>query len=71
MTKLSPIKPRKLVKILKKKGFCQIRQRGSHQFFIHPDGRTTVIPFHPTKEIGPGLLRQILNDIKMSPKELR
>jgi predicted RNA binding protein YcfA (HicA-like mRNA interferase family) len=71
MTKISPIKPRKLVKFLKKQGFSEIRQKGSHKFFAHPDGRTTVIPFHPTKEIGPGLLRKILDDIKISPKELK
>jgi len=71
MTKISPIKPRRLIKFLKKQGFLEIRQKGSHKFFAHPDGRTTVIPFHPTKEIGPGLLRKILDDIKVSPKELR
>jgi len=71
MTKISPIKPKKLIKFLKKRGFSEIRQKGSHKFFAHPDGRTTVIPFHPTKEIGPGLLRKILDDIKVSPKELK
>ena len=71
MTKISPIKPRRLIKFLKKQGFLEIRQKGSHKFFAHPDGRTTVIPFHPTKEIGPGLLRKILDDIKVSPRELK
>ena len=71
MPKLSPIKAEKLIKILRKKGFNEIRQKGSHKFFLHLDGRTTVIPFHPTKEINPGLLRKILDDIKLSGDELR
>lgn len=71
MAKLSPIKARILIKFLKKKGFNEIRQKGSHKFFSHPDGRTTVVPFHPSQEIGPGLLRNILNDIKISPEEFK
>ncbi|PJE69280.1 hypothetical protein COU96_00605 [Candidatus Shapirobacteria bacterium CG10_big_fil_rev_8_21_14_0_10_38_14] len=71
MTRLSPIKVRKLIKFLKNKGFYEVRQKGSHKFFAHTDGRTTVIPFHPTKEISRGLLRKILDDIKSSPKELK
>jgi len=71
MTKISPIKARKLIKFLEKQGFSEIRQKGSHKFFAHPDGRTTVIPFHPTKEIGPGLLRKILDDVKIPPKKLK
>lgn len=71
MPKLSPIKARKLIKFLSKKGFYEVRQKGSHKFFSHQDGRTTVIPFHPTSEIGPGLLRQVLNDIKISAEEFQ
>ncbi|MDD1729250.1 MAG: type II toxin-antitoxin system HicA family toxin [Methanospirillum sp.] len=29
----------------------------------HPDGRTTVIPFHSGEDIHKGLLRSIINDI--------
>ena len=65
MPKLSPVKARRLIKLLQDKGFYEIRQKGSHKFFLHFDGRTTVIPFHPSKEIGPGLLRKILADVKI------
>jgi len=40
-------------------------------FFKHPDGRTTVIPFHKGKDIGRGLLRTILNDIHISPQDFQ
>lgn len=71
MSALSPIKAKKLIKILIKLGFIQIRQKGSHVFFAHKDGRTTVVPVHPTKQIGIGLLRSILNDIQLSPEEFK
>ena len=70
MTQLPTFKPRKLIKIVEKFGFVKIRQEGSHIFYKHPDGRTTVIPFHQGKDIGRGLLREILKDSKLTPKDL-
>lgn len=69
MSSLSPVKARVFLKILKKKGFVERRQKGSHLFLSHEDGRTTVVPVHPSKSIGVGLLRSILHDIKLSPDE--
>jgi predicted RNA binding protein YcfA (HicA-like mRNA interferase family) len=68
MPKLVPIKPRKMVKILLGLGFRKRDAEGSHVFFKHPDGRTTVIPLH-AEEISRGLLRKILNDIQLSVEE--
>lgn len=69
MPRLSPVKPRKIVKYLQRQGFVEVRQKGSHKFFAHEDGRTTVVPYHPSTEIRPGLLRKILRDIKIAPEE--
>jgi predicted RNA binding protein YcfA (HicA-like mRNA interferase family) len=69
MSKLPIIKAKKLIKILKKLGFFPIRQEGSHIFFKHPDGRTTVVPYHPSQDIGRGLLRAIIEDIKITPQQ--
>lgn len=66
MTQIPTLSPRKLIKILRKMGFVKIRQEGSHIFFKHSDGRTTVVQFHQGKDIGRGLLRSILDDIKVS-----
>lgn len=67
MSKLIPIKSKKLIKILIKIGFEKRDAEGSHLFFKHHDGRTTVVP--DNKEISKGLLRKILNDIQMSVDE--
>lgn len=69
MSSLSPIRARELIKILKKIGFIERRQKGSHLFLSHEDGRTTVVPIHPSKSIGIGLFRSILHDVKLSPED--
>ena len=51
MAKLPQIDAIKLSKIIKKLGFQFIRQKGSHMFFKHSDGRTTVIPYHSGEKI--------------------
>jgi len=64
-----PINPRELISILQKLGFTKIRQKGSHIFFRHPNGRCTVVPFHKGEDISRGLLRKILSDIDLTPAE--
>ncbi|PIQ79474.1 hypothetical protein COV81_02205 [Candidatus Peregrinibacteria bacterium CG11_big_fil_rev_8_21_14_0_20_41_10] len=68
MPKLIPIKPKRLIKILVGLGFSQRDAQGSHVFFRHEDGRTTVVPIH-NRELSKGLLRKILNDIQLSIEE--
>ena len=68
MPKLVPIKKKKIIKILLKLGFTKRDAEGSHVFFKHLDGRTTVVPIH-SQEISKGLLRKILNDIQLAVEE--
>ena len=63
--KLPLLSANELIKILRKMGFEEIRQRGSHKYFKHPDGKSTVIPVHSGKDIGRGLLRKIINEIEV------
>lgn len=64
------VSPKRLIKVLKDLGFIESRQKGSHKFFAHSDGRITSVPFH-SGDLGKGLLRKILNQIEISPDELR
>jgi len=52
--------------------YCFIveRQRGSHVFLKHTDGKATVVPVHSGETIGPGLLSKILRDVEMTKDEL-
>lgn len=70
MSKLPVLSPRELAGVLKGLGFELKRQRGSHMFFEHADGRTTVIPNHPGEDIERGLLNKIIKkDLQMSIEE--
>lgn len=70
MAKLPLLTAKELSKILLKMGFVKLRQEGSHIFFQHSDGRTTVIPDHAGEEIDRGLLNKIIKkDLQISRKE--
>ncbi len=67
MSKLPLITAKELIKLLLKLGFELKRQKGSHKFFQHQDGRTTVIPDHGNEQIDRGLLNKIIKqDIMIS-----
>ena len=65
MTKLPILSSKKLEKLLFKFGFLKIRQKGSHAFYKHVDGRRTTIPHHKGQDISRSLLRTILREIKV------
>lgn len=66
MSKLPSLTGKKIISILKNAGFTVARQRGSHVFLKHEDGRATVIPVHSGEVIGPGLLSKILRDAELT-----
>ncbi|MBI4249271.1 MAG: type II toxin-antitoxin system HicA family toxin [Elusimicrobia bacterium] len=45
-----------------------MRQKGSHAFYRHPDGRTTTLPHHG-RDIARPLMMEILREAKISPEE--
>jgi predicted RNA binding protein YcfA (HicA-like mRNA interferase family) len=67
--KLKPLPSKRVIQILKRLGFEKVRQRGSHVFFRHPDGRTTIVPIHKGEDIGRGLLQEIIRDTKLTREE--
>lgn len=69
MSKLHLIDARKMEKLLLNLGFEKTRQKGSHAFFRHRDGRTTTVPYHPSKDLARPLIRAILNDININVQE--
>ena len=52
-----------------KLGFQEVRQKGSHKQFRHPDGRITTVPFHKGRDIAPALLKKIITDIEMKTED--
>lgn len=70
MPKLTPITPRKFIKILPRLGFVLVRIRGSHHFLENKDtGKIAVIPVHGREDLSIGILLAILDEIGITRKE--
>jgi len=69
MSKFPIITAREIIAFLKHLGFVEMRKKGSHKFFKHPDGRTATVPDHRGEDLGRGITRKILNDIEVSKED--
>jgi predicted RNA binding protein YcfA (HicA-like mRNA interferase family) len=67
---LPVLKPREVAALLVQLGFQEVRQRGSHRQYRHPDGRGTTVPFHSGRDVSPTLLRKIARDVGLTVEEL-
>ena len=66
MSKLKLVDAKQMEKLLLKLGFAKVRQKGSHAFYRHADGRTTTLPHHKGRDLSRPLLREILREIDIS-----
>jgi len=62
---------REMNKVLADLGFQPVRQRGSHVFYRHSDGRTTTVPNHPGRDLARPLVREILREIELTPDQFK
>jgi len=62
MPPLPVLTERQVLKVLKRHGFDEIRQSGSHRIMRHPDGRWTTVPIHKGRDIRRGTLKSIIDD---------
>jgi predicted RNA binding protein YcfA (HicA-like mRNA interferase family) len=70
MAKLPSVTARKVIRALKRAGFVEDRQRGSHLILIHPSTKArTVVPVHPGRTIKEPLLRAIVRDANLTTDE--
>lgn len=65
-----PFKPKEILKVLKRIGFVEQRQKGSHLRLKHPDGRLTVLPMHH-KPVSKGLFQAILKQASLTEDAFR
>ena len=68
--RLPTIKPREMMRVLEKLGFSLKRQRGSHAFYYHPNGRRTVVPIH-SRDLSRVTVHRILKDIGLGEEAFR
>jgi predicted RNA binding protein YcfA (HicA-like mRNA interferase family) len=58
-------------RLLRRIGFVAVRQKGSHVFYRHADGRTTTLPNHPGRDLARPLIREILREIDLTPEQFQ
>lgn len=62
---------KELVRFLKKQGFVEISQSGSHLHLMNPQTKKrTTVPIHVGRIIGLGLMKTILSQAGISLEEL-
>ena len=69
MTRLPIVDFKAMEKTLLRLGFEVVRQKRSHVFYRHPDGRTTTLPRHPGRDLARPLVREILREIEITPDQ--
>ena len=69
MSRLIITNARKIEKLLFKLGFEKVRQKGSHVFYRHPDGRTTTVPHHSGRDLARPLIKEILREIELNAEQ--
>ncbi len=65
-----PYSAREVLSKLKKIGFAQTRQSGSHVILRHADGRQTYVAMHPG-DIPTGTFRKILKQANINEEEFK
>ncbi len=71
MSRLPRLIGSEVVRALQKADFEIVRQRGSHIYMKHSDGRATVVPVHKGEDLGSGILSKILRDVQLTRHEFR
>ncbi|MCX6595733.1 MAG: type II toxin-antitoxin system HicA family toxin [Acidobacteria bacterium] len=70
MAKLPSLTARQVIRALKRAGFIEDRQKGSHLILIRPEQNVrTVVPVHAGRSIKDPLLRAIVRDANLSVAE--
>jgi predicted RNA binding protein YcfA (HicA-like mRNA interferase family) len=70
VSKLPVVTARDVIKIVERVGFTFDRQKGSHVVYIRTsDRRRVVIPVHKGRDLKPGTLHGLLDDIGLSVEE--
>ena len=67
---LPSLKAKDIIRALKKIGFIEDRQKGSHLTLIHPETKTrAVVPMHSGRDIKKPLVRAIINDARLTVED--
>jgi predicted RNA binding protein YcfA (HicA-like mRNA interferase family) len=60
-----------VVRVLRRYGFAQVSQRGSHQKWRHANGRQVIVAMHGNKPIPIGTLKSIIEGSGLTVDDFR
>jgi predicted RNA binding protein YcfA (HicA-like mRNA interferase family) len=60
-----------VIRVLRRNGFAQISQKGSHQKWRHGNGRQVIVPVHGNKPIPIGTLKSIIEGSGLAMNDFR
>ena len=67
MARLTPLKPRAIMRKLRQLGFMGPFPGGRHTQMVHPDtGQIIPVPVHQGKDVSVGLIREIIRELGIS-----
>jgi len=67
--KITSLRSKDVIKVLKKLGYVKVRQTGSHRIFYHSVKKKIVpVPMH-NKDLKRGLVRAIIRELEISKDE--
>ena len=69
MSGLPQLAGARIARALRRAGFADVSQRGSHLKLRHPDGRTVIVPMHKT--VARGTLGSILKQANLEADNFR
>jgi predicted RNA binding protein YcfA (HicA-like mRNA interferase family) len=62
---------KEVVRVLRKRGFALVSQKGSHQKWRHSNGRQVIVPLHGNKPIPIGTLKSIIDGAGLTAEDFR
>ena len=68
--RLPALTGRQVIAVLQGRGFVAARQSGNHVVLRHQDGRRVTVPVRAGRDLGRGLLRQIMRDADLTVDDL-
>lgn len=68
MSNFPSVKAKEFIKVIEKLGFYLDRQKGSHAIYKDIHGQRVVIPLHSGKDLKPGTLMGMIQDIGIDKK---
>jgi len=62
---------KEVIRVLRRHGFVQVSQKGSHQKWRHPNGRQVIVAIHGNKPIPIGTFKSIIEGSGLSADHFR